>query len=83
MEAHLVACIEESLAAFLYDNACFLCERLVAHDHSAVSAVSLEGGQSQCPSVNMLHALHPSGAPSSASLLVVHIINTKHRVTCS
>ena len=41
MEAHLVACIDESLAAFLYDNACFLCERLMAHDPSPVSAASL------------------------------------------
>ena len=41
MEAHLVACINKSLAAFLYDNACFLCERLVAQDHSPVSALSL------------------------------------------
>lgn len=30
MEAHLIACVHESLAAFLYDNASFLCERLVA-----------------------------------------------------
>lgn len=30
MEAHLVACIHESLSLYLYDNAQFLCERLVA-----------------------------------------------------
>eukprot|EP00887_Chlorella_sp_A99_P004840 scaffold4.g4840.t1 len=29
-EAHLVACVQESLALYLYDNAIFLCERLVA-----------------------------------------------------
>ncbi|BDA50167.1 Cell division cycle protein 27 homolog [Coccomyxa sp. Obi] len=30
MEAHLVACIHESLSLYLYENAQFLCERLVA-----------------------------------------------------
>lgn len=38
MEAHLTACINESLAAFMHDNACFLCERLVASSPSPVSA---------------------------------------------
>ena len=36
MEAHLVACVNESLAAFLYDNASFLCERLVASSPTQV-----------------------------------------------
>lgn len=30
MEGHLVACIHESLSLYLYENAQFLCERLVA-----------------------------------------------------
>lgn len=29
-ESHLVACVQESLALYLNDNAIFLCERLVA-----------------------------------------------------
>ena len=37
MEAHLIACINENLSFFLYDNACFLCERLVASQRSQVS----------------------------------------------
>ena len=37
VEAHLIACINENLSAFLYDNACFLCERLVASQRSQVS----------------------------------------------
>ena len=30
LESHLVACVQEHLALFLFDNAIFLCERLVA-----------------------------------------------------
>jgi anaphase-promoting complex subunit 3 len=37
MEAHLVACIRESLSLYLYDNAQFLCERLVAAFPTQVS----------------------------------------------
>ncbi len=29
-KSHMVACVQESLALYLYDNAIFLCERLVA-----------------------------------------------------
>ena len=36
MEAHLIGCVNESLAAFLYDNASFLCERLVASSPTQV-----------------------------------------------
>lgn len=55
MEAHLIACINESLAAFLYDNACFLCERLVASSQSPVSALLTEA--TAC-------CIEPSSAPS-------------------
>lgn len=37
MEAQLVACVRESLDAFLYDNAEFMCERLWAEYSSEVS----------------------------------------------
>ncbi|EFN54950.1 hypothetical protein CHLNCDRAFT_24117 [Chlorella variabilis] len=30
LEEHLVACVQHSLGLYLFDNACFLCERLVA-----------------------------------------------------
>ena len=37
MEAHLIACVQSSLGLYLFDNACFLCERLVAQFPSEVS----------------------------------------------
>ncbi len=40
MEAHLVACIHESLSLYLHDNAQFLCERLVAAFPSQVRCES-------------------------------------------
>lgn len=36
MEEHLVAVVQQSLALYLHDNACFLCERLVAQFPSEV-----------------------------------------------
>lgn len=30
LESHLVACVQESLALYMHDNAIFLAERLVA-----------------------------------------------------
>ena len=39
MERQLVACVQESLAMYLYSNACFMCERLCAEfPHSEVSS---------------------------------------------
>lgn len=39
LESHLIACVQESLSLYLYDNAKFLCERLVA-----VSATEVRKG---------------------------------------
>ena len=39
LEEHLVACVQHSLGVYLFDNACFLCERLVAQFPSEVRAV--------------------------------------------
>lgn len=36
MEAQMVACVNDSLRLYLYDNACFMCERLVAEFPSQV-----------------------------------------------
>ena len=36
MEEHMVACVQHSLSLYLFDNACFLCERLVAQFPSEV-----------------------------------------------
>ena len=36
LETHLVACVQHSLGVYLFDNACFLCERLVAQFPSEV-----------------------------------------------
>ncbi len=36
LEAHLVACVQHSLGLYLFDNACFMCERLVAQFPSEV-----------------------------------------------
>ena len=47
MEAHLIACVNESLAAFLYDNASFLCERLVACSPTQVRAPTLLSSQAK------------------------------------
>ena len=41
MEAHLVACVKESLSLYLYSNAEFLAERLCAQFPSKVSLVHL------------------------------------------
>jgi hypothetical protein len=38
LQAQLIACIQESLAFYLVDNAIFLCERLVAQFPSEVGA---------------------------------------------
>ena len=38
LEAHLTACVQESLALYLFDNATFLGERLVAEFPSEVGA---------------------------------------------
>lgn len=36
MEAQLAACVRQSLEAFLYQNAVFMCERLYAEFHTEV-----------------------------------------------
>ena len=36
LEDQLVACVHSSLGLYLYDNSCFLCERLVAQFPSEV-----------------------------------------------
>ena len=36
LEQHLAACVQESLGLYLFDNACFLCERLVCEFPSEV-----------------------------------------------
>lgn len=36
-EEHLIACIEDSISLFLFDNACFLAERLLAQRPDDVS----------------------------------------------
>lgn len=40
MEAQLVACVKESLDAFLYDNAKFMCERLWAESNTEVRSLN-------------------------------------------
>lgn len=40
MESHLVACVQQSLGLYLFENAIFLCERLVAEFHSEVCLVT-------------------------------------------
>jgi hypothetical protein len=37
LESHLVSCVQESLQLLLYENAKFLCERLVAAYATEVS----------------------------------------------
>lgn len=39
-EEHLIACIEDSISLFLFDNACFLAERLLAQRPDDVSSGS-------------------------------------------
>lgn len=41
LEEHLVACVQQSLGLYLFDNASFLCERLVAQFPSEVGPNSL------------------------------------------
>ena len=43
MEDQLVACVHSSLGLYLYDNACFLCERLVAQFPSEVRRLGRQG----------------------------------------
>jgi len=57
MEAHLVACIHESLSLYLYDNAQFLCERLVAAYESQVS-ILLDFLQILAPYLILLSNVH-------------------------
>lgn len=51
LEAHLVACVQESLALYMHDNACFLAERLVAEFPSEVGPLLCRcgGGNTASP----------------------------------
>lgn len=53
MEAQLVASVQQSLGLYLYDNASFMCERLVAE----------YAGEVKCPPTSfdphvILHSMH-------------------------
>ena len=44
-EAQLAACVRQSLDAFLYQNAVFMCERLYAEFHNEVQTFSINVAQ--------------------------------------